>query len=81
MADPNIELLTRVAQALDELREHMVFVGGCATGLLLTDAAAAPVRATGDVDAIVAVVSLREYHRLGAALRSKGFARRTSSPG
>lgn len=74
MADPNIELLTRVAEALGELREQMVFVGGCATGLLLTDAAAAPVRATHDVDAIVAVVSLREYHHLGAALRSKGFA-------
>ncbi len=74
MANPNIELLTRVAKALGELRQQMVFVGGCATGLLLTDAAAAPVRATHDVDAIVAIVSLREYHRLGVALRSKGFS-------
>jgi len=74
MADPNIELLTRVAEALGELRQQMAFVGGCATGLLLTDAAAAPVRVTHDVDAIVAIVSLREYHRLGAALRSKGFS-------
>jgi predicted nucleotidyltransferase len=74
MANPNIELLTRIAEALGELREQMVFVGGCATGLLLTDAAAAPVRATQDVDAIVAIVSLRDYHRLGEALRSKGFS-------
>jgi hypothetical protein len=31
----------------------MVFVGGCATGMLLTDPAASPVRATFDVDVIV----------------------------
>lgn len=74
MADPNIEILTKVAQALGELRERMTFVGGCATGLLITDPGASPVRATQDVDAVVAVVSLPEYHHLGAALRAKGFA-------
>jgi len=40
MDDPNIELLTRVAEALGDLRERLVFVGGCATALLLTDQAA-----------------------------------------
>lgn len=74
MADPNIELLTRVAAALGDLRERLVFIGGCATALLITDPAAAPVRATADVDAIIAVVSLPEYHGLGEALRSKGFS-------
>ncbi|MGB8437119.1 MAG: hypothetical protein WCE38_22965 [Burkholderiales bacterium] len=74
MADPNIELLTRVVQALGELRSRMTFVGGCATVLLVTDPAASPVRATQDVDAVVAVVSLTEYHQLGAALRARGFS-------
>jgi predicted nucleotidyltransferase len=74
MADPNIELLTGVADALGELRERLVFVGGCATALLITDPAAARVRATEDVDAIVAIVSPAEYHRLGGELRAKGFA-------
>lgn len=74
MADPNIEILAKVAIALGELRERMTFVGGCATGLLITDPGASPVRATQDVDAVVAVVSLAEYHQLGAALRAKGFA-------
>jgi len=73
MADPNVELLAQVAAALGELRERVTFVGGCATALLITDPASAPVRATQDVDAIVAVVSLAEYHRLGATLREKGF--------
>lgn len=74
MADPNLLLLVRVAEALGDLREQVTFVGGCATALLLTDPAAAPVRATQDVDAIVAVISLAEYRRVGAALRKRGFA-------
>ena len=74
MADPNVELLARVAAALGDLRQQVTFVGGCATALLITDPAAAPVRATQDVDAIVAVVSLADYHRIGGALRERGFA-------
>lgn len=73
MLDPNIELLARVAEALGDLRERLVFVGGCATSLLITDPAAPPVRATHDVDAVVAIVSLADYHRLGEALRDRGF--------
>lgn len=73
MADRNVELLARVATALGDLRERVTFVGGCATALLITDPAAAPVRATQDVDAIVAVVSLADYHRIGGALRERGF--------
>ena len=74
MADPNIELLTGIADALGELRKRLVFVGGCATALLITDPAAARVRATEDVDAIVAIASPAEYLRLGGDLRAKGFA-------
>ena len=36
--------------------------------------AAAPVRATQDVDAVVAIASLRDYRRLGKVLRDRGFA-------
>lgn len=74
MSDANTELLARMAEALGDLRERLVFVGGCATGLLITDPAAAPVRATQDVDAIVAIASRVEYLRLGEALRARGFS-------
>ena len=74
MANPNIELLIRVAEALGDLRERLVFVGGTATALLITDPAAAEARVTADVDAIVAIVSLAEYHRLGDELRARGFS-------
>ncbi len=39
--NPNIELLEKTVEKLGELADKMVFVGGCATGLLITDANAA----------------------------------------
>lgn len=42
---------------LGPLVEDFVFLGGCAVGLLLTDRAAPPVRATVDVDVITEVGS------------------------
>ena len=74
MKDPNTALLSRMAEALGDLREQVVFVGGCATALLIEDPAAPPVRATEDVDAVIAVGSKAEYIRLGEELRSRGFA-------
>jgi predicted nucleotidyltransferase len=80
--DPNIPLLESVVSALGALQEKFVFVGGCATGLLVTDTAAAPVRATTDVDAIVEVVTLAEYHALERELQRAGFQhdRRPEAP-
>ena len=60
------------------MAEKMAFVGGCATGLLLTDPAASPVRATLDVDVIVAVATLTRYHWLSDQLRQLGFIEDTS---
>jgi len=51
--NPNIELLLLAVNQLGDLVDEMAFIGGCATGLLITDAAAPPIRVTKDVDAIV----------------------------
>ncbi|MGQ0834455.1 MAG: hypothetical protein ACT4O5_05925 [Gammaproteobacteria bacterium] len=72
-ADPNLPLLESVVRALGPLRDRFVFVGGCTTGLLVTDAAAAPVRATLDVDAIVEVLTLADYHALERELEQAGL--------
>jgi predicted nucleotidyltransferase len=72
--DPNLDLLIRVAEALGELRSRFVFVGGCATGLLITDPAAPAARPTRDVDVIVEVAALAEYRELGRELQAKGFS-------
>jgi len=55
------------------LCEQVVFVGGCATGLLVNDAGLMDVRPTEDVDAIVEVASLAGYHRLADQLMQRGF--------
>jgi predicted nucleotidyltransferase len=72
--NPNIQILELAIDRLGELANEMVFLGGCATGLLITDPAAPPIRATQDVDVITEVGTLAEYHRLSERLRQKGFA-------
>ncbi len=71
--DVNIQMITTVAKRLGNLREKVVFVGGCATGLFITDTAMPEVRVTKDVDVIIDIATRMEYSRLEADLRSKGF--------
>lgn len=73
--DPNLAILVLVAEALGDLREEMVFVGGCAAGLLLTDPAASEIRATKDVDAIVEAASLGQFYKMEQRLPACGFVR------
>jgi hypothetical protein len=69
----NRDLLIRSARVLGDLVDELVFVGGCATELLITDPAAAGVRPTFDVDVIAETASGSEYYQLGERLRSRGF--------
>ena len=71
--DPNVQLVQAVARMLSDLNEQLVFVGGCATGLLITDAASPPVRATQDVDLIAEVANRGEYYKLASELERIGF--------
>ena len=56
----NIEKLEQAVKLLEELADDVVFVGGCATGILITDPAAPTVRGTIDVDVIANVDKLSE---------------------
>ena len=76
--DPNLPYLRHIAEALGELREQVVFVGGAVAGLLVTDPLADPVRATRDVDAVVNA-SRAMFHRIEAQVAERGFARDVSS--
>jgi hypothetical protein len=69
----NMELLTLVAHRLEELCDDVTFVGGCITGLLITDKAVPDVRFTADVDCIINIVTKLEYHNFSEKLRKKGF--------
>ena len=76
--NPNLEILLLAVEQLGGLADDMVFLGGCATGLLITDPAAPPIRVTRDVDAIVQVVSLNDFYRFSEKLRALGFKEDTS---
>lgn len=73
--DPNLAKVELIASALGPLCEELVFVGGCAAGLLISDPAAAPARVTFDVDLVVEVAALRRYQKIETALADRGFAR------
>ena len=70
---PNLARLAAVAAKLEPLLDQIAFVGGCVTGLFLTDPAAAPVRPTLDVDAIVAIGSYLEFTLLEKRMGELGF--------
>ena len=71
--NPNKEMLILTVEKLGQLADEMVFLGGCAAGLLITDPAAPPIRITRDVEAIVQVVSRGDYYQLSEKLRARGF--------
>lgn len=73
MLDRNAELLEIAAFRLRPLLPEVVFVGGCATGLLVTDPAGAPIRRTYDVDVIAEIASYADYAAFSQRLRAIGF--------
>jgi hypothetical protein len=70
MNDPNLPVLEAAVRLLWPLLDELVFVGGCATGLLITDPAAEGIRPTKDVDTITEVASYAEYATLSEKLRA-----------
>jgi predicted nucleotidyltransferase len=80
MRDPNLSQLMTAADALRPLLGELVFVGGCVTGLLITDEGAPDPRATLDVDVIAEITSYIQYAEFGERLRALGF-REDSSEG
>jgi len=78
-----IDMLKLVARALGpDLREQMTFVGGCTTGLLITDAFTRElVRSTDDVDLIVHVMGYPAFMSLQQRLTERGFQISPPPPG
>lgn len=72
-ATSNLTLLQLAARRLGNLNDNVVYLGGCVTALLINDPSALDVRATVDVDCIIDVISLIEYHKFEKQLITKGF--------
>ena len=78
MADRNRELFESVVSLLAPILDELVFVGGCTTGIFVTDPAAGGIRPTKDVDAIVDVTSYAQYAALSDRLRALGLVEDTT---
>lgn len=78
--DINLMQLEAVASALGDLLPQVTFVGGSTTVLLVDEAAHHGVRKTDDVDVIVDVQTLIEYHKFSARLREHGFREDIEGP-
>lgn len=68
-------MLQKVAEALgEELLDKVVFVGGCTTGLLITDEVTKEaVRYTDDVDLIIDVFGYADWNEFQDKLKENGF--------
>jgi hypothetical protein len=74
-ADPNVQRVELVVAALSDLRDELVLVGGCAASLLIDAPTSPPPRVTFDVDLIVEVTALRNYHAVEEKFARRGFSR------
>jgi hypothetical protein len=68
----NLAVVAEVANALGELNDGVVFVGGAIVGVYADDPAADTVRPTEDVDLVLKLVDLNQI-QLDEALLQKGF--------
>lgn len=69
----NIAMLEEVAEALGDLREEIVFVGGATTAFYVDDPASPSPTPSDDVDCVVEIASKQDYEKLEAKLRKRGF--------
>lgn len=69
----NNAIIERVATALGELNEKVIYVGGATVSLYINDPAAEDVRPTKDVDISIKVASFVELEDIREQLTDKGF--------
>lgn len=68
----NITRIKAVYDALEELAEEVVFIGGAAVSLY-TDKPASETRPTDDVDILIELLNYKDYAAVEEKLRKKGF--------
>ncbi len=71
--DANLALLSEMVDRPGSLANDFVFVGGCATGLLITTPRSQIIRGTVDVDVVVEVATILEYQAVEKQLMARSF--------
>ncbi|MBU2950972.1 hypothetical protein KO493_09695 [Tamlana agarivorans] len=69
----NRKIIKRVAEALRELNDEVIYVGGATVSLYVNDPAADDVRPTKDIDISIKIVSLSHLEEIREKLVAKGF--------
>jgi predicted nucleotidyltransferase len=69
----NRTIIKKIARALEELNDQVIYVGGAAVGLYINDPAAEDVRPTKDVDISLSLATVGELENVRTALQKKGF--------
>jgi len=69
----NRGVIKKIAKALAELNEQVIYVGGATVGMYINDLAAEDVRPTKDVDISLAIATIPELEKIREELNRKGF--------
>ncbi len=69
----NRAIIKKIAIALGELNEKVIYVGGATVSLYIDDPAAEDVRPTKDIDITMKVASILELENMRELLNRKGF--------
>ena len=70
----NIATVAEVANALKELNNKMVFVGGAVVSLYTDDPSADEIRPTGDIDLTINLLNFAEWAQMQERLAELGFS-------
>jgi len=69
----NLKVVEKIAKALGDFRQEMLFVGGAVASLYADDPVAADPRPTKDIDISVQIGSYADMNELSVRLQEKGF--------
>jgi hypothetical protein len=69
----NIAVVAEVAAALQDIKQHMVFVGGAVVSLYTDDPAADEIRPTHDIDLTLNIINLNHWKEVQEKLATLGF--------
>lgn len=69
----NIAVVAEVAEALQDIKQEMVFVGGAVVSLYTDDLAADEIRPTQDIDMTLNIINLSHWEKVQTQLGALGF--------
>lgn len=69
----NLKVISKVAKALGELNDRVVYVGGATVSLYINDPAAEDIRPTKDIDISLEILTLGELENIRIQLNKKKF--------